>query len=94
MYKGPPRVLLTCTWPAIVFNRVGNFNTSDAKSADCGDVGIKLSENERCRGWGVMQGKLKGKKVVGYWNKHGNLGTCIKVKVREFAAISMNFIWF
>ena len=62
MYKGPPRILLTRTWPAIVFNRVSNFNTSDAKTVDCDDAGIKLSENEGRRGWGVMQGKLKGKK--------------------------------
>ena len=45
-------------------------------------------------GGGVMQGKLKQKKCRIYWNKHGNLGICIKVKTREFVAISMNFIWF
>lgn len=42
-------------------------------------------------GWGVDARKIKRKKCR---NKHGNLGICIKVKTREFVAISMNFIWF
>lgn len=52
----------------------------------------------RMKAAGAGQGgdarKTRRKKCRPNWNKHGNLGICIKVKTREFVAISMNFIWF
>ena len=92
VYKRPSRIfLLTWTWPAIVFNRENYFNRSAAKSMDCRE-GFKLSEDE---GWRrVWEKNEKEKKGGGDWSKQGNLGMHVRVKVREFAAISISYMRF
>ena len=53
-----------------------------------------MKEEEVCRDGGRIQRILKGKKKNsrGVWSKHGNLDICVKIEVREFAAIPLNFI--
>lgn len=60
------------------------------KSMDC-DEGTEMNAGE---GWWADVKKIKRKKKVEEIGVNKEMALCMRVKVREFAAISINFIWF